>query len=501
MKAKPNIVIIKTDQQRADTIAALGNDHMITPNMDKLVQDGVSFTNAFCCGATCVSSRAAFYTGRYAHNTGVYEFNNWSHQKTWLHDLKEAGYHLSAVGKVHHQPMPEFMAFDERIIAENFPMFTDYDDYSNYLKAENQPDPCKLLTQDGKWLDKCCSDEFPLAEKYFVDNFVGKRAVNWIDSYSKNDPFFLQIGFVGPHDPFAPPKRFIDMYKDREVPEPIVSGDGYAAKPPQFKRLMEQCINPPRFKVAPGYGVYQIKLDDKTSEQITNMRKHYYARITAIDEQIGHIMQALQQKDLLENTIIILTSDHGDNLGDHGMMYKWVMTEQSTRVPLIVRLPSSYNRSGVIDDKLFSQMDIGPTLLDFADKETSCYLDGTSNFNRIVNGDLSEVPAKVYCEDNYLTMIRTETDKMVYYAGQDHGEYYDLVNDPHELENLYGSNSCQDRIKQLKFDLLDWLSTSRYLGSTVDVGLAGKSERHWPDNHPEDPYILIGEPRPNRHKL
>ncbi len=92
MAERNNIVVIKTDQQRADTVAAWGNPHMLTPNMDRLAREGVSFTNAFCCGATCISSRAAFYSGMFAHNTGVYTFDRWSHIRTWLHDFKEAGY-------------------------------------------------------------------------------------------------------------------------------------------------------------------------------------------------------------------------------------------------------------------------------------------------------------------------------------------------------------------------------------------------------------------------
>jgi len=496
---KPNIVIIKTDQQRYDTIAALGNQHMITPNLDKLCSQSVVFTSAFCCGATCVSSRAAFYTGLYPHNTGVYGFNNWSHIRTWLHDFKDAGYHLSAVGKVHHQPMNEYMAFDERIYAENFPEYQDYDDFSNYLKAEGQANPNYELVKDGKWLDKCCSSPYPLVEKYFVDNYVGRMATNWIDSYSKDKPFFLHIGFVGPHDPFAPPQRFVDMYKDVDVPDPIVSGDEFETKPPQYKRFMEQCINEQNMTKSPTYGVYNCRIDDKTPEQIKQMRRHYYARVTAIDEQIGFIMDSLKSKGLLENTIVVFTSDHGENLGDHRMMYKWLMTEQSTKVPMMVRLPLAARAA--VDDGLFTQMDIGPTLLEFAGIDIPCYLDGKSNLKRITDGDSSQIPDKVYCEDNYLTMVRAKDKKMVYYSSQPYGEYYDLENDPDEFYNLY---DCPDHAKDItgmKLALLDWVTSSSYLGSALDVGLGGKPKRHWPQYSPDDPYILSGMPRLDRTRI
>lgn len=134
-----NIVVIETDQQRHDTINELGNSHMITPSMDRLVREGVSFVNAFCCGATCISSRAAMYTGMYAHNTGCYSFDLWAHNRTWLHEIKEHGYRTAAIGKVHHSPSTAMMAFDDRIYSENFPQMRSwYDDYANYLKAEGQ---------------------------------------------------------------------------------------------------------------------------------------------------------------------------------------------------------------------------------------------------------------------------------------------------------------------------------------------------------------------------
>ncbi|MDQ8198251.1 sulfatase-like hydrolase/transferase [Pelagicoccus enzymogenes] len=496
MSSLPNIVVIKTDQQRSDTIAALGADHMVTPHMDRLVREGISFTQAHCCAATCVASRAAFYTGQFAHNTGAYGFDNWAHHRTWLHELKDAGYLTSAIGKVHHMPGNEAMAFDDRVYSENFTEYTPYDDYSNFLLENCQEDPYKLLTQKGDWLDKCNAAPFPLEEKYFVDNFIGTRAVERIEKLGTESPFYLHIGFVGPHDPYAPPQRFIDLYADRDVPEPKVTGREFDEKPPQFRRFMEQCINPATFGNCPGFGVYNVQLSDKSPEELLRMRRHYYGRITAIDEQVGHILDALERKGLLENTIILFTSDHGDNLGDHQMIYKWLMTEQVTNVPLIVRLPNRA-RAGKVDNKLFSQIDIGPTFLEAAGLEPQFRLDGSSAYQRLTGCEPTNAPEAVYCEDNYLTMIRTERDKLVHYAGQDYGEYYDLSADPDETQNLYKDPAQQDRIKELQSKLLDWALSSRYLASAPN----GKPRPHWPAYHPEDPFILSGKPRPERTKL
>ena len=490
MNEPRNIVVIKTDHQRHDTINALGYPHMITPNMDLLVQEGVSFTNAFCCGATCISSRAAFYTGMYAHNTGCYSFDRWAHNRTWLHEIKERGYHTAAIGKVHHSPGTAMMAFDDRIYSENFPeMRSWHDDYASYLKANGQESRCKLITQDGKWLDKCCSDVFPLDERHHVDQFVSRMATRWIRDYRGDEPFYLHVGFVGPHDPYDPPKRFIDMYDDRDIPAPHVDERGFGGKPPQYKRHMEACLNSTDWEREPSHCTWAIDLRNKSIEDLRRMRKHFYAEITQIDEQIGNIVSMLDRRGYLDESIIILTCDHGDNLGDHGLMYKWVMTDQAVRIPMVVRLPKTA-RGGSIDAELFSQIDIGPTLLDLLDIEIPHRLDGSSNLARILEGDTSQAPETVYCEDNYLLMARTKDTKYIHYAGQPYGELYDMAADPWEERNLFAENP--EEVTQIRAELFDWLLVSRYQGSLPQIQTPNGKRRIWPDNHPHDPYVLHG---------
>ncbi len=116
---RPNIILIMTDQQRFDTIQAWGNDHKVTPNIDRLVADGLSFRQAYCPGATCVASRAATFTGMYAHNTGAYTFDDWSQHETWIHDLANNGYYCVNIGKMHIMPTHAPGGFDERIVVEN----------------------------------------------------------------------------------------------------------------------------------------------------------------------------------------------------------------------------------------------------------------------------------------------------------------------------------------------------------------------------------------------
>lgn len=485
-----NVIVIKTDQQRADTIAALGNPHMITPNMDRLVHEGVSLTQAYCPAATCVASRAAFYTGMYAHNTGCYAFDEWAHNRSWVDEIKEAGYRTAAIGKVHHIPGDAMMGYEERIYTENFPDYNlPYDDYANYLQAEGQEHPCKLLTKDGKWLEKCTSDVFPLEEKHHVDQYVGRMAQSWIDDYEGKKPFYLHVGFQGPHDPFDPPQRFLDMYADVDVPLPHFDKDGLDSRPPQYARFMEATRNPNKFDIPPPYGTWASDFTGKTDEDFRRMRRHYYACITQIDEQIGHLLNSLETKGLLENTLILFTTDHGENLGDHEMIYKWLMTEQVMNVPMIARLPNG-ERGGTVDADLFSQIDVGPTVLTALGLDVPQRLDGSSNWKRLCEGNSSEAPDRVYAEDNYLSMVRTKDRKLIHYAGQETAEYFNLEADPWEESNLIDHPDYRQEILELKADHLDWLMTSRYLGSQAHINQPTKSRAIWPDNHPHDPYPL-----------
>jgi arylsulfatase A-like enzyme len=469
---------------------------MITPNMDQLAKESVAFDHAFCCGATCVASRAAFYTGLFAHNTGVYHFDQWTHHRTWLDLFREEGYHLAGVGKMHHHPDESAkMAFHERVIAENFPMMTDWDDYSNYLKAENQPHPLRELTKDGNWASKCASDAFPLEEKYHMDHFIGNMSCRWLEDYDGTKPFFLHIGFHGPHDPFDPPQRMLDLYENVEVPEPVQGQGELDSKPPQYKRFLErhQQAHIDNTK-PPQYGAGLMSLKGKSTPDMLRWRKHYYAKISYIDEWVGKILKQLEEKGLSDNTAIVFTSDHGENLGDHGMIYKWLMTEQSTRVPMLIKLPKGMTTPRV-DHDLFTQMDIGPTLLDLAQIEVPSYLDGKSNLSRLIHNDGHHVPQRVYCEDNYLTMVRTKEKRMVHYAGQPYGEYYDILQDPWEQNNVYDNPEYEEEIKKLKLEFLEERAVSSYLGSIERVKAPVYQKRKWPEFFPNDPYVLAGPPR------
>ncbi|NKB71128.1 MAG: sulfatase-like hydrolase/transferase [Candidatus Latescibacteria bacterium] len=459
--SRPNIIFIITDQQRADTIGAWGCDYMTTPHMDRLAREGVSFTNAFCPGATCVASRAAIFTGMYPHNTGVYAFQDWSQHRNWVHDLKEAGYWCANIGKMHLEAQGVDDGFHERIKVEN-PTNKQRengggdDDWGRFLAHHGQERPNNRNFTDPQWLQKYQGVPWHLEERFHSDVFIGDAAVGWIDSWQGDKPLFLEVGFTGPHEPWDPLERHLDMYKDRELPPAVQRQGELDNKPPQHRAHQEAFIHT--------RGEAQIDLTGASAEDIAEMRRHYYAKITTVDEQLGKVLDALERKGLLENSLLVFCSDHGEMLGDHQMAYKWLMYDSITRIPLVVcDFRAESNRPQGTVDELVSLMDIGPTFLEAAGVEAATYLEGNSLAPYLGRDDTGFAPRDwVFCEDNYQIMMRGKTHKLVYYIGQAEGELYDLAQDPHELDNLWDSPDHQELKTQMRLQLLEWLAASTY---------------------------------------
>jgi arylsulfatase A-like enzyme len=421
---------------------------MITPNLDQLAKKSVAFTNAFCCAATCIASRSALFTGMYAHNTGVYTFNRWEHHRTWLHDFCEAGYYLANIGKMHQRDAQ--MAFHERFIVENKSSRLKYDEWNRFLWISGLDVPKRVETIVD-WPKQLNSVEWPYEEKFHSDIFTGNTAIKFIERWDQRAPLFLQIGFPGPHEPYDPPTRFLAMYEDMPMPDRIYMEGELGTKPPeqkQFKSHFESnghdnCID---FTAA-------------NKADIDRLRRHYCANMTAIDEKIGQIVAALDAKGMLENAIVVFTSDHGDNLGDHDLPYKWFMYDSVTNIPLMIQTPNTVGR---IDEALFSQIDIGPTLLELAGIGCPSRLDGSSRVARIEDGEIQDAPDAVFAEENHVVMVRTQTHKLVHYIDQPYGELYDLVADPNEVCNLYDRGECHSIRQELETRLFNWLAHSTY---------------------------------------
>lgn len=482
MTKLPHLIFIVTDQQRADTVAAWGNPHMRTPHLDRLVADGVSFNQCHCPGATCAPSRAAMFTGLYAHNTGCYSFNSWAHHRTWVQDLADSGYYCANIGKVHLMPRDEPGGFHERVVVEN-PTSTNRDGghgddaWGRHLAMHGHARPNHRHRTDPDWKSKYQGVPWHLDEHLHSDIFTADSALAWIEREGDPArPTFLQIGFPGPHEPWDPLPRHLALYAGREAefPLPVDFDHDFASVPPQHTAV--------RAFHATHDHESRIAMPTATLADVRRMQTHYYAKVSLVDEQIGRILAALEKRGMLENSIVVVTSDHGEMLGDHGMAYKWLMYDCVTRVPLIVRDFRAAPAPRQVND-LVSLIDLGSTFCELAGIPVPSRLEGQSLVPYLEGN--SPVPRRhVYCEDNYLLMIRSATAKLIYYHGQPEGELYDLVADPNETKNLWLSPAHASLKQELLNELLAWLGASCLHAWGAKARAASNYGVRWP--RPDD---------------
>lgn len=463
---KPDIIFIITDQQRYDTIAALGAGHAVTPNIDRLVQRGTTFTNCHVTAPSCVPSRASLFTGYYPHTTGVYS-NGQPWSRTWVERLAQAGYHTVNFGKMHTIPYNAPAGFQERYVVENKDRYMEgrwyFDEWDKALAAHGlKKQQRELYRLRGDYRERLGAFEWELPEHLHSDVFVGRTAQWWIETRPLEEPLFLQIGFPGPHPPYDPTPEFAAKYLARtDIPLPQVTEEELASLPPPFVEKRRHDVEVDHDSVA-----WSL---DPTPEQLHRMRAFYYANVEMIDREVGRIFDALERKGRLENAIIIFTSDHGDCLGDHGLVQKWAPYEEVTRVPLIISAPGRFAEGKKVN-ALVQLFDIGPTILEWAG------LDPDPSFEAIsLNPTLAGKPFAgreyVFCEQGgdvnltgaeLLTMVRSNAHKLVTFKGEIFGQLFDLIADPGETRNLW-DDPDHARVKHDLLNVLrDWLMDSNY---------------------------------------
>ena len=277
----------------------------------------------------------------------------------------------------------------------------------------------------------------PLPVEAHLDSYTGQKAVDWIHKYNGEKPFYLQVCFPGPHDPFDSPQIYRDKYKAEDMPVGILE------KPKE---------------PYPGNINFVLKwsgLDGMSEGQNQLMKTFYYGKITLIDEWIGKIIKALEEEELLDNTWIVYSSDHGEMLGDHMMSHKIVFYDGALRIPLIIKPPGGTN--GWDCKGLTDQIDIAASLIDIANAKPLENCDGRSLIPQILAGPQNQQAQKgkevVFSQVRHYTMVRNEYYKLVV---RTHNlkpvEFYDLKHDPNELENRFNDPTLQD-IRQQLIDL------------------------------------------------
>ena len=457
---RPHIIFIITDQQRFDTIRELGTGHVDTPHLDRLVREGVSFNNCHVTAASCAPSRASLFTGYYPHTTGILKnADAWRH--SWIEDLSASGYRCINVGKMHTYPYHTPLGFEERYVVENKDRYLEeryyFDEWDKALRARGLiKQQRELYRQLPDYTERLGAFEWNLPEDMHPDNFVGDMASWWIRTKPKNEqPLFLEVGFPGPHPPYDPTPELAADYMERDLPLLPVTQAELDNQPAAFQAMREHNAEVDHDSV--------VHLLDPTPEQRHRQRAYYLANVTMIDQKVGEILEALREKDYLDNAVVVFTSDHGDCLTDHGHSQKWTMYDAITRVPMIVWSPGRFQGNRTIDG-LCQQMDIGPALLELAGVETPATMEAESVLPAL-QGDEWQEREYVYAEHGrdgilqeteFMTMVRSRDWKLVHFVDHPDGQLFDLVNDPDEVCNLWDDPQHADRKTQLLAELRDW---------------------------------------------
>lgn len=440
---RPNIIFLLTDDQRWDTLGAMGNDIIQTPNVDRLADGGVVFDNCFVTTSICMTNRACIFTGQYASRHGVWSFStNFTDAQlaqTYPGMLKKAGYYLGFIGKWGVGQPPK-----------------DLFDYNRGWPGQNR----YLNVQDGKFRH--------------LTAIMSDQAIEFLDSIPGDKPFCLSFSFKAPHCQDGPPSKFLDdpkfkglyarhpsqffydpklapLYRDAVIPPAPLSDPAFFNALPEFLKTSENRVR------------WEIRF--ATPEMYQESVKAYYRLISGVDRVVGRIVEKLEQSGLADNTIILYTGDNGFYLGERGFAGKWYPHEVSIRVPLVVydpRLPE--DRRGTRRDQPVLSIDLAPTMLDMAGVEAPEAMQGSS-LVPLVDGKKPEWRTEFFYEHLFkharipcTEAVRGPQYKYIRFVDSDplYEELYDLKSDPDEAHNLAGKPEHAATLKRMREKWAAW---------------------------------------------
>lgn len=416
---RPNIIFLLSDDQRFDTLGSMGNPIIQTPHLDQLAAEGVLFRNSFATTSICATSRASFLTGQYARRHGVHDFRTILSPEAFANTypmlLRESGYRTAFIGK---------WGVGGKLPAENFDYWDGFAGQGRYF----YPDDPVHITQK-----------------------LEESAVKFLKTAKADEPFCLAMSFKAAHcqdgdpHPFQPDHRYDALYNDVTIPTVPKT------EPAVFENLPEW------LQTSEGRVRWQIRF--ATPEMYQKSVKDYYRLITGLDRVVGTIVAQLREQNLLDNTVIIYTSDHGFFLGEYGLAGKWLMYEESIRSPLLIydpRLPQAAR--GKIREEMVLNIDIAPTIVELADVKRPDTMQGAS-LVPLLNGESPEWREEWFYEHLFPHKripksegVRTARWKYIRYVESDplREELYDLQADPQELDNLAGNAQHQSALTDMR---------------------------------------------------
>lgn len=460
-KNQPNILLIMTDQQRWDAMSCSGN-WVRTPNMDRIASEGVQFTNCVTNSPVCIAARVSLATGLYPHNTGIWKNQTYlmpPDTPTWMQAVRDAGYRTSVFGKTHLHPHSEGADLRKREYLLHAYGLDDVDEIPGPRASRRVLSHMTALWQQkGLWAAYRADLENRFQNKPYVvrptilglendaDVYVGQQAKQYLTNYNREQPWFCWVSFGGPHEPWDAPEPYANMYDPNSMPPPI-------PRIPKGNRPsgdLDSRMNTPRFNPQFEKG------------EVAKLRADYAGNVTMIDDQIGEILEAIHARGELDNTVIVVCSDHGEMNGDYGMIYKKNFLNSSVRIPFLVRTPDTLSNGAInhICESPVEWMDIGPTLVELAGGKMNHHQFGKS-LCPILDG--SELKHREFAISQFSgeTMLLNQEWKIALNTRNEPYLFFDVHNDPDETNNLAAVPKMKVLETELRSQILEHRSQTQ----------------------------------------
>jgi arylsulfatase len=453
---KPNILLIMCDQLRADALGCTGN-WVKTPHIDRIGREGVRFANCVTNSPVCLPARISMATGRYPHNTGVWDNCQYELPEgtpTWMAAVRDAGYRTSVFGKTAlHRGGPDVREFEYKLHSYGL------DDVDEIRGPHATVDVICHMTERWKslgFLEAFQRDmkerggknrtlvrpsALPLSEYY--DVYVGQQAKQYLHKYEREQPWFCWVSFAGPHEPWDTPEPFASMYRAEDMPEPF-------QRPPDKKGSPTGELDR-RFAESPRGGIRNAK----------ELRASYAGKVSLIDNQVGQILSEIETRGELDRTVILFTSDHGEMNGDYDLVHKSNFLNPAVRVPFIISTPEIKKspQAGAINDSPVEWFDAGPTLAEIAGATLS-FTQFARSVVPILQDPRSEHRAFSISELLHEVMYLDRDWKLMLNRKHEAYRLFDVKNDPQEMEDFSRRPEHASLITQLKNKIADRLKES-----------------------------------------
>lgn len=472
-EARPNILFVFTDDHASHAISAYGSRINETPNLDRIANEGMLFRNCFCTNSICGPSRAVIQTGKYSHKNGFImngdKFDGT--QQTFPKLLQAAGYQTAVIGKWHlgEHMAPQGYHYSEVLVGQG--------PYYN---------PVMLRDADGSGKQQ--------RTKYtgYTTDIITDLALEWLKSgRDSSQPFMLMYQHKAPHRDWQPGPDYLTLYNDITIPEPVNLFDNYDTRGRAAREqdmTISRTMTDRDLKLVPPNNLTEeqlvawnaayepqnaefreakLKGDDLVRWKYQRYIKDYLRCIASVDDNVGRILDYLDETGLAENTVVVYSSDQGFYLGEHGWFDKRFMYEESYRQPLMVRWPG-VTTPGSVDEHLVSNVDFAETFLEIAGQEVPHDMQGTSLVPLLKGEHPADWRTAHYYQyyeflNDHKTPhmvrrhygVRTDRYKLIHFYNVDEWELYDLEADPNEMRNIYSESQYADIVKSMQTQILD----------------------------------------------